>query len=310
MESWDRGPNARKPTIGFVGVGLMGYGLCRSLLRHDFPLQVVAHRRRDRVEDLVQRGAAEVSDAAALAGSVDILMTCLLGPDDVGAVMRGKDGIIAGGRPDLTIFDCTTSDPDLTIELAGLAAARGQTLIDLPLALGPQEALEGKSNLIVGASRDEAACYQPLFDAISQRQFFAGTVGAGHRMKVLNNSLTMCQWAAICETFATARASGADLELLLEIASNGGAASRALTILGPRLIANDHTALASLAVCSKDTGLYVDMENRLLDRTFMGPAARTLFDHAIAELQPDANCTEAYTALQPTKTEKPPGRGG
>ena len=60
--------------VGFVGAGLMGYGMCRSLLRGGFEVRVVAHRRRDRIEDLVARGATEVASIGELAGGVDVLL--------------------------------------------------------------------------------------------------------------------------------------------------------------------------------------------------------------------------------------------
>ena len=55
------------PTIGLIGVGLMGHGIGRNLLEKDFGLVALAHRRRDGVEDLLAKGAREADSPRALA---------------------------------------------------------------------------------------------------------------------------------------------------------------------------------------------------------------------------------------------------
>ena len=71
------------PRIGFAGVGLMGQGMAKNILEAGFPLTVIAHRKREPVEDLKTRGAKEASDTADLCEASDILVLCLPGSPQV-----------------------------------------------------------------------------------------------------------------------------------------------------------------------------------------------------------------------------------
>src|SRR5262245_886540 len=97
--------------IGFIGTGLMGHGIARNLLANGHALTVLAHRKREGVEDLVRRGAREVSSAAQLASDSDIVFLCVTGSPQVESQVRGANGIAAGARPGLIVVDCSTSDP-------------------------------------------------------------------------------------------------------------------------------------------------------------------------------------------------------
>ncbi len=58
---------ADKPVVGFIGVGLMGWGMARNVVDKGWPLRVAAHRKREAVDDLVARGAKECAGIAAMA---------------------------------------------------------------------------------------------------------------------------------------------------------------------------------------------------------------------------------------------------
>ena len=40
-----------KERVGFVGAGIMGHGMAKNLVEKGWPLTVLAHRRREAVED-------------------------------------------------------------------------------------------------------------------------------------------------------------------------------------------------------------------------------------------------------------------
>jgi 3-hydroxyisobutyrate dehydrogenase-like beta-hydroxyacid dehydrogenase len=62
-----------KEKVGFVGVGLMGHGMAKNIVEKGWPLTVLGHRRRDAVEDLKSRGAAEASSPRELASACDVV---------------------------------------------------------------------------------------------------------------------------------------------------------------------------------------------------------------------------------------------
>src|SRR5271166_534185 len=99
-----------KERVGFVGVGLMGHGMAKNIVEKGWPLSVVAHRRREAVEDLKSRGAREVDSLGALAEASDVVVLCVTGSPQVEAAIQGPEGLASAGKP-LMIVDCSTSEP-------------------------------------------------------------------------------------------------------------------------------------------------------------------------------------------------------
>jgi 3-hydroxyisobutyrate dehydrogenase-like beta-hydroxyacid dehydrogenase len=176
--------------IGFVGVGFMGHGMAKNLVEKGWPLTVLGHRNREPIEDLKKRGAAEATSARDLAEKSDIAVLCVTGSPQVESVIGGPDGLAAAGKK-LLVIDCSTSDPSVTIRLAGELAPKGITLIDAPLGRTPKDAWEGKLDVMVGGDPSAVDRARPVLEAFAQRVIPTGPTGTGHTMKLLNNFLSM-----------------------------------------------------------------------------------------------------------------------
>ena len=87
-----------KPSIGFIGLGLMGSAMVQRLIDCGYPVTVIANRSRANVDKAVARGATEVTSARAVAEASDIVMLCMDTSANVEARMYGEDGVIAGLR--------------------------------------------------------------------------------------------------------------------------------------------------------------------------------------------------------------------
>ena len=176
--------------VGFVGVGLMGHGMAKNIVEKGWLLSVVAHRRREAVEDLKSRGAKEVDSLKALAEASDIVVLCVTGSPQVEAVIHGPDGLASAGKP-MLIIDCSTSEPASTRRLANELMPRRIALIDAPLSRTPKDAWEGTLDVMVGGDKEAVARARPILDAFAGRVVPTGPVGTGHTMKLLNNFLSM-----------------------------------------------------------------------------------------------------------------------
>ncbi|WP_227306380.1 NAD(P)-dependent oxidoreductase [Acidisoma cellulosilyticum] len=193
--------------VGFVGLGLMGQGMARNILRKGWPLSVLAHRSRTAVEALVADGATEVTSARALAEASDIIVLCVTGSPEVSAVVEGPDGLAAAGKP-LIVIDCSTSDPAQTVALVTRLDALGITLIDAPLGRTPKDAEAGTLDVMVGGDAETIERVRPILDAFAGRVLQTGPVGTGHTMKLLNNFLSMGYAALYAEAIALGAKAG------------------------------------------------------------------------------------------------------
>ncbi len=194
-----------KERIGFVGLGLMGQGMATNIVQKGWPLTIRGHRNRKPVDDLVALGATEAPDYAALAAASDIVFLCLTGSPEVTEVVNA---MLPGLKPGSVVVDCSTSDPVVTAQLAARLAAQGVQMADAPLSRTPKEAWAGTLDCMVGADPDTFARIQPVIAAWAGKIVHIGGVGDGHRMKLLNNFISLGYAAIYAEALALARKVG------------------------------------------------------------------------------------------------------
>ncbi len=191
--------------VGFVGIGLMGHGMAKNIVDKGYPLTVIAHRKREAAEDLIGRGAVEVTSLPDLAGRCDVIFLCLTGSPEVASVLAGlKPGLARGS----VVVDCSTSDPTVSLRLAAELAGIGVDFADAPLSRTPKEAWAGTLDCMVGASDAVFARVQPIIATWAGKIVHIGVVGDGHKMKLLNNFLSLGYAALYAEALALSRKVG------------------------------------------------------------------------------------------------------
>lgn len=194
-----------KERIGFVGLGLMGQGMATNIVQKGWPLTIRGHRNRKPVDDLTALGATEAPDYAALAAASDIVFLCLTGSPEVSEVVTA---LAPGLKPGSVVVDCSTSDPVVTARLAADLAAKGVHMADAPLSRTPKEAWAGTLDCMVGADAQVFARIQPVIAAWAGKIVHIGGVGDGHRMKLLNNFVSLGYAAIYAEALALAQKVG------------------------------------------------------------------------------------------------------
>jgi len=191
--------------IGFIGVGLMGHGMAMNILKHGYPVSVVAHSNRKPVDSLVAAGATEAKSIRELGETSSIVFICAPGSPQVEAIVRE---LAQGLREGSVIVDCSTSDPNSTIALASELAAKGIALADAPLGGTPAQAEVGELHAMIGADQSTFDRIKPVVDAWAGKIVHIGDVGDGHKMKLLNNFLSLGYAAIYAEALTLANKVG------------------------------------------------------------------------------------------------------
>ena len=132
-----------KPTIGFIGLGLMGRSMCEHMQDEGFSLTIMANRSREAVDAAVARGATEVGSPKEIAEASDITMLCVDTSQSVEGRMYGDDGIIAGLSEGKVVIDFGTSLPSSTLKIGDDVAAAGAYYLDSPIGRTPSHARDG-----------------------------------------------------------------------------------------------------------------------------------------------------------------------
>jgi 3-hydroxyisobutyrate dehydrogenase-like beta-hydroxyacid dehydrogenase len=139
----------------------------------------------------------------------------------VEAIVRSKDGLAAGLKAGSVVVDCSTSDPNSTLALAEELGARGIEFADAPLSRTPKEAWEGKLDTMVGATAEVFARIRPVLEAWAGKIVHIGGVGDGHKMKLLNNFISLGYAAIYSEALTLAAKVGISPERFDSVIRNG-----------------------------------------------------------------------------------------
>jgi 3-hydroxyisobutyrate dehydrogenase-like beta-hydroxyacid dehydrogenase len=249
---------AEKPVVGFVGVGLMGWGMAKNAVEKGWPLRVIAHRKREAVDDLVKRGAREVANLDEMAAEAEIIVLCVTGAPEVQAIV---DDIVPVARPGLTIVDTSTSEPHVSARLAEDLAGRGITFVDAPLSRTPQHTWDGEATTFVGGPTEVFDRIRPLLETWASAVIpIGGPVGSAHAVKLVNNLVALGYAAVWSECYATLGKLGIAPSVLREVVTNSGMNCGNFQSFSKYAVDGDPNAHKfTIANACKDLGYYTRM---------------------------------------------------
>ena len=245
-------------SIGFIGLGLMGHGMAKNLLKKGHALAFLVHRNRANLGDLLDLGGKEVKTARQLAEVSDCIILCVTGTPQVEANVYG--GLLEGARKGQIVLDCSTSMPESTDRIRADFEKKGVRFVDAPLARTPQHAEEGKLNCMVGADDATYAEVKPVLEKFCENIFHVGGPGSGHKIKLVYNFVAMAHAAVTCESLAACARVGISPEKFFQLVSAGGANSNMFQMVVPKALKGELDGLMfTLGNAKKDIGYYQQM---------------------------------------------------
>jgi 3-hydroxyisobutyrate dehydrogenase-like beta-hydroxyacid dehydrogenase len=247
---------ADRRRIGFIGLGGMGRGLVKNLLKHGHAVTVL-DRSDDAVAQATALGAQAGSGLAELRQDCEVVAFCVSTATDVEALVLGPQGLLAAPlQPGQIVVDHTTTNPDTVARLDAAVAASGGDFAEAPLTRTPKHADAGCVNVLYGGGAELLQRLEPVFRCYAQNVFHVGPSGHAIRLKLIHNYIAFANVAAWCEGFALAAKEGLDLSRVIEIISAAGARSGMLDLYGRPTLEGDFTPWMSLANARKDVRYY------------------------------------------------------
>ena len=273
---------ARKLTIGYIGLGLMGKPMARNIMTAGFPL-VVHNRSREAVKELVAEGAEEAHSPKEIAEQVEIVFTNLPDSPDVELVALGPGGIIEGAREGLIFVDNSTIKPATTRHIAEKLGDKGVQCLDAPVSGGDIGATKGTLTIMVGGPREALVKAMPVFEAMGKSITHIGDTGTGQIAKCANQIMVAAQMVALGELLVLAKKSGADPEKVIQAIKGGAAQCWALDVKPERLFAGNRQPGFKAYMQAKDLGIVMDTA-RQYGVPLPGTAANTQLFNAMLEM--------------------------
>ena len=244
-------------TLGFIGLGIMGRPMAKSLLKAGYPL-VVHNRSKAPVDDLTTAGARSAPSPKAVAEQVDVLITMLPNSPDVELVALGSQGILEGARSGLIYVDMSTISPIVSQRIDKALAARGVRMLDAPVSGGERGAVEGTLSIMVGGDKPTFDLVLPILQAMGKTITHLGPLGAGGFTKLANQIIVAVNLTALGEALTLARKAGLNRELTLKALGGGLAGSRCLEQKTPNYLSNTYNPGFRVDLHFKDLGLIME----------------------------------------------------
>lgn len=293
--------------IGFIGLGRMGFPLASHLVKHGGDVTVF-DVRSEQTAKLVALGARPATDGAALAASVDIVMTMLPGPKQVRDVVLGANGVLAHMKPGAILLELSTIDIDTVDELASTASEKGLRFADAPVGRLAAHADRGESLFMLGAQDDDAKLLEPVLLKMGTTVQRCGGPGAGTRMKLINNLVVLSYCQLNSEALVLARSMGLDVKKTFDVLTGTTASNGQLKEKWPvKVLQGDLTPGFDIALGFKDLTLACQAAQSVGVSLPVGNLVRSLFQLA-RHAGKDGQDTSSMTDFWAESNGQPPIR--
>jgi len=216
------------PTIGFIGLGVMGGAMCRNVaLKHEgdviaFDMQPAAFEILDGTK------AMKAESISAIAERADIVFLSLPGGPQVESVCLGENGLTSNAKKPSIIVDLSTTTVDSARSVAEKLKQHDIAFSDAPVARTREAAQRGELSIMVGADRELFTRIEPLLHYMGSDVTLCGEVGCGQVVKLANNALVFENTMALAEMMVVSERAGVRPEVLLDAVSKGSGDSFAL----------------------------------------------------------------------------------
>ena len=266
------------PVVAFVGLGSMGLGMAKNLLKHGHKVIGVDPSAPAR-EAFAAAGGTVAATPAEAAASADVAGRRR------GQRPAGRDGAVRRGRRASAklrkgglVMQCATVPAAFAKSLGERLAKSGHELLDAPMSGGRARAELGELTFMASGSPKAFAAAESILSATSAKVFRLGEApGIGSLVKTVNQLLAGVHIATAAEAMALAAKAGADTRAVYEVISASAGNSWMFGNRVPHMLDDDYSPLSAVEIFVKDLGLVLNTGHEHRLPLPMAAAAHQLF---------------------------------
>ncbi|GHC71975.1 NAD(P)-dependent oxidoreductase [Limoniibacter endophyticus] len=250
-------------TVGVIGLGSMGLGMAQTLAQKEFAT-LGFDLSQDRLKLAAESGVQPLSSLGEAFEKSGFLVFSLPTAKDVAKVVNDNLQILKDrGDRRLIIIDTSTSEPDVSRDLAAQLAALGHGFLDAPVSGGPAGAASGKLAMMIGGADGDLANAMPVIEAMTAKALHVGPSGAGNVAKLVNNLLAAAHMVTTSEGLKLALAAGIDPEAALRVVNAASGRSMISEVHFPTWVMSDRFDSGfSMGLMRKDVRLAKELADR------------------------------------------------
>lgn len=224
-----------KPTIGFIGLGIMGAPMAGHLMAAGYKVVTSTHHKPV-PDSLNQTDIESLSTPKALADVSDVVILMVPDTPQVEQVLFGADGVAESALNGKIVIDMSSISPTATKEFAKRVQSAGGDYVDAPVSGGEAGAVNAALSIMAGANAETFDKVMPIFEVLGKNITRIGEIGAGQTCKVANQIAVALTIQAVAEALTFASKAGADVSRVREALLGGLAQSKILEVHGERMI--------------------------------------------------------------------------
>jgi len=283
-----------RPTVGFVGIGNMGWPMAACLVRAGFPVVVNDSRRAVANNFAQQIGGTAPDSLCQLADASDVIITMLPTSAIVAAVLgSGDDNLFAGLKPGTVVVEMSSGIPSMTQELAEKVAALGGHMIDAPVSGGVPRAKTGELAIMAGGDPKIIDRVMPVLAAMGSNVLRTGAVGSGQAMKALNNLVSAGGFLIGIEALLIGQRFGLDPAVMTDVLNAAtGMNNSTQKKFKQYVLSRKFDAGFTMGLLAKDLSIALQVGRETATPTPFSAMCKELVLAAQAMFGPDADHTE------------------
>ncbi|HTJ26848.1 MAG TPA: L-threonate dehydrogenase [Candidatus Limnocylindria bacterium] len=246
-------------TAAVIGLGSMGLGMARSLLRAGFDV-VGCDVAADAVQRFVAEGGRGAADPAHAARGADVVVSVVVNAAQTEAVLFGPRGAAETMAEGAVFVSSATMDPALARDFGERLESTGRHYLDAPISGGAARAAKGELTVMSSGSPAAFAQARAALDAMAVKVYELGDApGVGAAFKMINQLLAGVHIAAACEAITFAARQGLDLRRVYEVITASAGNSWMFENRVPHVLEGDYRPLSAIEIFVKDLGIVQDM---------------------------------------------------
>lgn len=275
--------------VGFLGMGLMGSRMAKSLQRRGF--QVVGWNRTPREVE----GVKMAKTPAEVAAQVDAFCTCVADPPALESV---ASQLLAASKPGQLFIDFSTVSVALAQSLGARCAEKGVDFADAPVTGSKMGAEKGTLVMMTGCSEQTLERARPVFMGVGEKVIHCGPVGAGTQVKLGGNLVIAAMLQALTEGMLNISKAGVDPRKLLEVIEASAFRSPYYQAKGNAMLARNFEQHFSIDLMHKDLELFLGESVRHRTPAPIASALRETYNFARSAGKGDLDICGVVTALE------------